>query len=304
MKIDCLLCNTSGESQLISPSIRDDASGQFKIHRCLTCGHVQLFPLPTPEQDQAFYDGDRQLQNVSGGGTDLQREKFKSIADTERRVSWLDSIISSPSKILDVGCGYGFFVDALTNKGYEAMGIEVSKLRLDLAKSSLQGDFIQGQIDDQKIQNLYQNNFDAVTLFHVLEHLTDPVNFLLKCLNLIKPNGYLLIEVPNFRDELIGQSLEYAHFYWQRAHLSYFSPFHLELTFHKAEIGNFVIDGVQRYGLRNLLHWLDEKKPQLTNPSFDEKTLPNLENLEQLYKGDRQSKLTCDTLIATIKKCN
>jgi 2-polyprenyl-3-methyl-5-hydroxy-6-metoxy-1,4-benzoquinol methylase len=101
----------------------------------------------------------------------LQREKFKSISDTERRVSWLDSIISSPSKILDVGCGYGFFVDALTNKGYEAMGIEVSKLRLDLAKSSLQGDFIQGSIDDQKIQNLYQNNFDAVTLFHVLEHL-------------------------------------------------------------------------------------------------------------------------------------
>jgi hypothetical protein len=77
MKINCLLCNTSGESQLISPSIRDDASGQFKIHRCLTCGHVQLFPLPTPEQDQAFYDGDRQLQNVSGGGRTCNGKNLK-----------------------------------------------------------------------------------------------------------------------------------------------------------------------------------------------------------------------------------
>jgi hypothetical protein len=84
------------------------------------------------------------------------------------------------------------------------------------------------------------------------------------------PEGRLLIEVPNLGDELLNYEVNYRHFYWQQAHLSYFDAARLELALRKAGIKDFSIRGVQRYGLRNLihLHWLDEGKPQLTAPTF------------------------------------
>ena len=71
-KITCLLCNVSGPFELVSPTLRDDLSGQFKVVRCLTCGHVQLSPLPSPDEDTEFYTRDGQLYNLIGGGDRYQ----------------------------------------------------------------------------------------------------------------------------------------------------------------------------------------------------------------------------------------
>ena len=110
----------------------------------------------------------------------------------------------------------------------------------------------------------------------------------------------MLIEVPNLADELLDQQLEYRSFYWQRGHMSYFDASHLELALRKAGAMHFEIAGVQRHGLRNLLHWLDQRGPQLDDPNYEAKE-PALQRVEGLYKADRERRLTCDTLIATVR---
>jgi 2-polyprenyl-3-methyl-5-hydroxy-6-metoxy-1,4-benzoquinol methylase len=252
------------------------------------------------EEDQAFYEADSQTRSLMGE-TDFSLWQSKAAADTERRVDWLCSVLQTEGeKVLDVGCGYGFFVDAAIKAGHQAVGLDVSGERLALAKkNNLHGGFIQGEMNESFVKE-HCKQFKAVTLFHVLEHLKTPVSFLQQCFELLAPGGLMLVEVPNLGDEFLDQG-EYRAFYWQRAHLSYFNAARLELALRRAGFNDFSVRGVQRYGLRNLLHWSDEGKPQLTAPIFRE-THPLLVRVEQLYQADRERALTSDTLIAEVRK--
>lgn len=295
----CMLCATAGSAEIISTVLRDDLSGRLKVMRCLTCGHVQLFPLPSPEEDAAFYQADSQTRNLMGPA-DLAVWQSKSANDTARRVDWVQSLAPEGGEILDVGCGYGILVDALAQAGYQATGLDISRERLALAREKLCGEFIQGEVDDELVE-AYSNSFPVVTLFQTLEHLRTPTAFLQQCFKLVAPGGYLLIEVPNLGDELLDYQAEYRAFFWQRAHLSYFDAAHLELALRRAGLDDFSIRGVQRYGVRNLLHWLDEGKPQLISPTF-RATEALLDRLERLYRTDRERAMRCDTLIAEVHK--
>jgi 2-polyprenyl-3-methyl-5-hydroxy-6-metoxy-1,4-benzoquinol methylase len=297
--IICMLCNINGPAELVSATLRDDSSGSFKIYRCLSCGHVQLFPLPSPEKNTEYYVADSQTRSVMGE-VDFSLLKSKTAADQDRRMNWLTSILPPEEKVLDVGCGYGFFVDRMARAGFQATGIDISRERLALAtQARLHGTFICSEIDDDFIAS-HRNEFKAVTLFQTLEHIIDPVAYLLQLIELVSPGGFLLIEVPNLGDELLNYETHYRQFYWQRAHLSYFDAARLELVLRKAGIKDLTIRGVQRYGLRNLIHWLDEGKPQLTAPSFNAKE-PALAHVEQIYRLERERALTSDTLIAEVR---
>jgi len=293
-----MLCSVFGTAEIVSAALRDKPSGGFKVVRCLTCGHVQQFPLPSPEENEAFHKTDEQTRRIMET-PDFAVLQRKSVADTDRRVKWVDSIRPSGA-VLDVGCGYGFFVDALAKAGYQVTGLDIGEERLALAKAHLHGNFIQGEIDEAFLTSFY-NSFQVVTLFHVLEHVRAPVTFLRNCFDLVADGGGLLVEVPNLSDELLDQQTNYRAFYWQRAHLSYFDAARLELALRRAGLKDFSVRGVQRYGLRNLLHWLDEGKPELTEPSFHA-TERILRHLEQLYRADRERALTSDTLIVEVRK--
>lgn len=290
----------SGSFELVNSTLRDDHSDKFKVVRCLICGHVQIFPLPSSDADTEFYNKDRQTRNLMGK-SDFLLENNKATEDTTRRIQWLQSVMPAErgGEVFDVGCGYGTFVDAITKAGYMATGLDVSEERMKLAKTHQQGLFIHGTINDEFIKNNCKR-FHVVTLFHVLEHIQDPVTYLTQLSKLVAPNGYLLIEVPNLADELLSHNEEYREFYWQRAHLSYFDAARLELALRRAGLKHISIRGVQRYGLHNLLHWIDEGKPQLTNPAYRSSN-SIIRNIEEHYNDLRERTLTCDTLTVEVK---
>ncbi|MFC1535512.1 class I SAM-dependent methyltransferase [Thermodesulfobacteriota bacterium] len=299
-RITCMLCNIHSPAELVSATVRDDPSARFKIVRCITCGHVQLFPHPSPEENTEYYATDSQTRSVMGG-VDFSIWKTKTAADEDRHINWLNSIMLHEGKVLDVCCGYGFLADRMAKAGYQATGVDISRERIDLANARLHGTFICSAIDDVFIA-AHRNEFGTVTLFQALEHINDPVAFLRQLRELVSPGGLILIEVPNCDDELITYNDHYNRFYWQRAHLSYFDAARLALVLRKAGIKEFTIRGVQRYGLRNLIHWLDEGSPQLEDPSYYAKE-PCLAHIEQMYRLERERAMTSDTLIAEIRIC-
>ena len=98
--------------------------------------------------------------------------------------------IPKKGSILDVGCGEGSFLELMKKRGYECHGLETSK---DGAKKAM----LKGLTVHNNIKKI-REKFDVITLWHVLEHITNPVSYLRQIRSLLKKNGCLIIAVPNF----------------------------------------------------------------------------------------------------------
>jgi len=274
------------------PAIRD--SDRHAVVRCTSCGHFQLAPLPDAIADREFYDADLQTRNLDTR-IDLEVLSKKKAHDTDRRMRFLEEAGFRPgASVLDVGSGYGMFLAEAFRRGYRAVGIEISRDRR-AAASTLTGapvldiNLLDGDHDELGV-------FDAVTLFQVVEHLTEPGALLERLTRRLAQDGALLVEVPNRDDAMIELSAPYGRFFWQRAHVSYFDPAGLRRVMLEAGCRRVQIHGLQRYGLGNHLHWLLRRGPQVFRPSFE--ASGPIRAIEKAYKRRLERRLTSDSIIA------
>jgi 2-polyprenyl-3-methyl-5-hydroxy-6-metoxy-1,4-benzoquinol methylase len=102
----------------------------------------------------------------------------------------------SGGRILDVGCGDGFFLNAIKNRGWEVHGLEIAEGAVKRARNKGLQNVIKGTLDNTTYP---ENNFDIVRLWSVLEHLHDPVKTLKIAHRILKPGGILILQVPNYK---------------------------------------------------------------------------------------------------------
>jgi len=147
------------------------------------------------------------------------------------------------------------------------------------------------------MEELGGEEFDVVTLFHVFEHLVDPLDSLIRIRSLLSGGGQVVIEVPHARDMLLSflQLEAFKAFTFWSEHLILHTRESLRVFLEAAGFTNVIVKGLQRYPLANHLHWLREGKPgghmawhQLRTPALDEEYEVMLARLD----------LT-DTLVAT-----
>ena len=117
--------------------------------------------------------------------------KFQNQADILARYLWLQN-----ARILDIGCGGGLFLSLLKQRGAQVTGIELSDSRAQYAKAKHGLQIDKHPIESEYWQNGYAQNFDAVTLWDVIEHVNYPQQTLQCAANVLKENGYLLIDTP------------------------------------------------------------------------------------------------------------
>jgi glycosyltransferase involved in cell wall biosynthesis/SAM-dependent methyltransferase len=120
---------------------------------------------------------------------------------TERNLHWLDVLLKyrlPPAVVLEVGCAHGSFVALMRQAGYEASGLEMSPWVVAFGQKTFGVPIRVGPIEnlDRPLSSL-----DIVILMDVLEHLLDPITTIRRCLELLKPNGLLLIQTPCFDGE-------------------------------------------------------------------------------------------------------
>ncbi len=301
-ELSCILCGTQGSPiETLSDTFRDEDSGRYRVARCATCGHVQITPLPSIEEEAEYYARDMQPRHIFKDRDYHDTLKANARVETDRRLAWLERYVprEGDRKVLDVGSGYGFYVNALSERGYDAHGMEISDDRIELARDTMKGKFHHGEVNDDVIAE-FAGSFDAVTSFHVIEHLRNPTDYVSRLLKLLRPGGWLLIEVPNLADEMTFEIPEYADHQWQICHLSYFDKPRFELMLGRAGAHAAVVEGVQRYDLRHLLQWTDHRAPKLALPVSPGRG-PLHDRIDALYRRDREERLTCDTLIASIR---
>lgn len=271
-----------------------DGSQMHKVSRCKRCGHFQLFPQPTVEQENQYYASNQ--QDISAGKKiTFGSLKANNAFDTKRHVNFVTKLCrSKQSRLLDIGAGYGFFIDAMFEAGYrKVVGVEISKERWMLGKRNISAPLLNADIMSELPKG---GPFDVITMFHVLEHLRDPIDFLVRSKSLLKNGGGCVCEVPNV-DELLRRTCKaYNDFYWIRAHLHYFSANTLRACFKKAGFKKVRIHYEQRYGLENLFHWLKEGKPQIKKPEFAMGS-PYVD-VESFYKKKMALRGVSDALVA------
>lgn len=105
------------------------------------------------------------------------------------------SHVASGDRVLDVGCGRGFFLSkAAASRGAIVTGIELNKAAAEVVRD--RGVEVVSELisDHASVRPLY---YDVVTSFQVLEHIADPLPFVKNCLDVLKPNGLLVFGVPN-----------------------------------------------------------------------------------------------------------
>jgi SAM-dependent methyltransferase len=209
-KVPCNLCSSTESTFLFAARDRlHGIGGTFTYVRCTECGLVYMNPQVVPEDTEKLYPADYAPHTTTGKKTgsgirSLQNKIMKipvigrllkgvtnvKIADTIYRS------LNQKSRILDVGCGAGSFLNSLkTDKGCEVYGVDISEAAVKEAKSSFGLDIFKGTITEIPFPEAH---FDIITAWWYLEHISDPQTTIAKISSLLKHNGYCIIGVPNF----------------------------------------------------------------------------------------------------------
>ena len=120
---------------------------------------------------------------------------------SERCLYWLRALLRykiPPAKVLELGSAHGGFVALLQGAGFEAMGLELSPWVVEYAQKTFGVPMLLGPIEDQSLK---ENSLDGIALLDVLEHLSDPLGTLRRCLGLLAKDGVLIIQTPRYPEE-------------------------------------------------------------------------------------------------------
>jgi 2-polyprenyl-3-methyl-5-hydroxy-6-metoxy-1,4-benzoquinol methylase len=294
---ECMLCASKGLTFV--NNLRDDDLHFAAV--CPACGHVQVTPLPTVEEDIEFYqknEMNRRLIPKSQLNEEQMMLKYEIWGIEQFGVVtnlFTDDYLSK-GKILEIGSGYGWFVDKMRKAGYAVDGIELSDEKQEMAKKYLNLKLLPYNLLEDALPKTMIENYDVVCMFHVLEHILDPQLFLERSLKALKKGGKLLIAVPNYFDHLKQFSKEYNNFAYFRTHLSYFKPATLQYLLQKVGLTNIQIEGTQLYSLENAIHWLRNGVPYLEKSQIE---MPEgLQWIGDIYKKTLEKQLKSDGLIA------
>lgn len=175
------------------------------------------------------------------------------------RVALLKPLFTEATRVLEIGCSAGQFLDAVTPHVKEAVGVELDPEAAAYARERT-GCSVYARLSD-----LPKGTFGLLCYFQVVEHLTNPLEEIRAALPFLAPEGVVCIEVPNLKDPLLTvyQNAAYKRFYYHEAHRFYFSPRSLRLLTEQLGFTGDIY-GVQDYTFLNHLHWAFTGRPQAT----------------------------------------
>lgn len=197
----------------LAENLKNTLNNQRKygqIVKCLNCNLVYTNPQEDLKDLMEGYE--KVVDNEY-----LQTEKFRKILSKKH----LDVILKfkTSGTMLDVGCFSGFFLELAKNAGWEGYGLEPSKWAKKISqKKGIK--ILGGDIEKTKLK---ENFFDVITLWDVIEHISNPKVALKKIHTILKKDGIVAIGTPDI-ESLVAKILGSKNPYIIRMHLIYFSP--------------------------------------------------------------------------------
>jgi SAM-dependent methyltransferase len=194
--INCPVCNSPN----IHPALKvkdHTVSGEiFEIWECNDCKLRFTQDIPDESSITRYYQSEDYISHTETSKGLINRiylsVRKRTLKKKRKQVSAITGL--NKGKLLDLGSGTGAFVNEMVKNGWEAIGLEPSDEARKVARQAYD---LELKTNDE-LFSLPANSFDAITLWHVLEHVHQLHVYIRQLKNLLKENGRLIIAVPNY----------------------------------------------------------------------------------------------------------
>lgn len=179
-------------------------------------GYLETFPKPSSDKLSDYYKSEDYISH-----TDSKRNLFEKVYHVVRafslnkKLKLINSFSLNEKNLLDVGCGTGDFLEIAKVNGWAVFGIEPN----DQARSIANKKTGKAIFNVDQLSKFNVSSFDVITLWHVLEHLPNLHEQIRVLKNLLKPDGVIVIAVPNHK----SYDAQFYKEYWA----AYDAPRHL-----------------------------------------------------------------------------
>jgi 2-polyprenyl-3-methyl-5-hydroxy-6-metoxy-1,4-benzoquinol methylase len=232
-EIKCPICGKIVDSPSFSCKDYSVSGEMFDIYTCPDCLFAMTEPQPSPSEIGKYYqttDYVSHSETTKGIVNKLYHLVRKK--NTRDKLKLVNRVSSYRGDLLDVGCGTGYFLSACKKDGWRIEGVEVNALARSTAESRT-GQSIYPSTDALAASG---KKFNVITLWHVFEHLHDIHASFVELKHLLKPDGMLILALPNFTSVDAAYYREYWAAYDVPRHLSHFSPVALRLLTEKYQM--------------------------------------------------------------------
>lgn len=185
----CPICGDAIEKIIIRNA---EAFGvRYDIYFCDRCGVGKTWPvIPQKELPRLYSSGNYRAEAGRRFHGLIETLISLSRLQRERRIrKYVDK-----GKVLDIGCGRGLFLDVMRRHGWTVKGVEFDRESAANASSAYGIDVIPASGMGSELP---EGHFEVVTMYHVLEHVYDPVGTIRECARVLRKGGLLVVSVPN-----------------------------------------------------------------------------------------------------------
>ena len=252
----CNICGC-GELKFIQSieAIKYDPERYFDLFQCPVCGLTFIYPMPDIGANNKIYFSDNYSpHDISLAKPSAVRRKFVNKlrelifcrGNRSHLIYFVHKLYNTftyrsvpyyipNGKILDIGCGLGYYLQMMKKMGWQEYGVELNQHAVQFAKENLGLNVQKGRFEDAEFP---ENHFDIITLWHSLEHSVDPKYVLQKAKKYLKPEGSLFLGIPNFNsaDHLLFKK------YWNGfeipLHIYHFTPETIKYLLQRAGFDN------------------------------------------------------------------
>jgi 2-polyprenyl-3-methyl-5-hydroxy-6-metoxy-1,4-benzoquinol methylase len=209
---ECNLCHTAAKGSIFNKN-------GYDLVRCADCGLVYVGCPPSAAELEKLYSF------ANGYHTSFEDDNSPSAISQQRWAKYYLELINrygDRGRVLDVGCSVGFFLEAAKKDGWQTQGLEMSADSAEIARSKRGLEVEQGTLESASFAPA---SFDAVTVWDVIEHVTDPADAMMRMNRLLKPGGIVAMSTPNVDGIFPRWSLKVAQplNYWPHPE----PPYHL-----------------------------------------------------------------------------
>ena len=260
---NCPLCLSNRIISTISSKDYSISKEPFEIWQCTQCNFLFTQNIPDEESIGSYYASDEYISH-----SDTKRGIVNRLYHIARNIMLgkkyrLIKKLSSGKNLLDIGCGTGYFLNYMKNKGFQTQGIEINEQARNFGKQH----FGLNIIHPKKLLNGEINQkFKVVTLWHVLEHLYQPGLYLQRISEILDNDGVLILALPNPESYDAKFYQKFWAGYDVPRHIWHFTP----QTIDKLTSANYTITKLKRLPFDSFYNSLLSEKYRIKISSFYE----------------------------------
>jgi len=214
-----MFCSICGSGNII----RSFNIGESTLHKCKNCEVEFLHPQPSAKKLKDIYE--KKYYNSWG-----LNDKSFSVSREMKYCTGIKHVkkiqhIQSSGMLLDIGCAFGFFLEAARDTGFDAYGVELSSFSSAFAKKSIgEKKIYHGILEESPFTNKI---FDVITMFDLIEHTPNPKETIIQAAQMLAPKGIIVLSTPN-SGSFSRFLMKKKWIHYKEEHLFYFNKKNIE----------------------------------------------------------------------------